>query len=376
MIVGVSARNTWTPVLDPWVPLGRPLLGALIGLLSGTYPALRAASPRAGRSPARGHLTRACSKEDACEHSPLIITARHPRRRRSDACGGSGDAAAPRRQAAGRPVEDQLGLRPGRASSRGRAASRRRSRAACRPGLRVHPGRPVAQRAAVARHQPAQRRGLPAAVRLRHQHAVGPRPGRRRPQRAAAHGARAARTGAPTTAALWGENPGATFTEAVDSGNFTKLGGCTRQGDRSGLRRRRRSSRSCRAGSTSSRSGSSQDQRMVRAIESLVVVHEPGRVRATRSRTRSTATSSSRMERSSGRCRASSRPARAGEKPRPYDRGALSELQRDEVAIARARLHLRAEGHHAGRGRGLPAVRGSSSSKQNEGLIGRIRPAP
>jgi len=44
VIVAVSASNTWTPVLDPWVPLGAPLLGAVIGLLSGTYPALRAAS--------------------------------------------------------------------------------------------------------------------------------------------------------------------------------------------------------------------------------------------------------------------------------------------------------------------------------------------
>ena len=44
VIVGVSASKTWTPVLDPWVPLGAPLLGAVIGLLSGTYPSMRAAS--------------------------------------------------------------------------------------------------------------------------------------------------------------------------------------------------------------------------------------------------------------------------------------------------------------------------------------------
>jgi macrolide transport system ATP-binding/permease protein len=44
VIVAVSASKTWTPVLDPWVPLGAPLLGAVIGLLSGTYPSLRAAS--------------------------------------------------------------------------------------------------------------------------------------------------------------------------------------------------------------------------------------------------------------------------------------------------------------------------------------------
>ena len=44
VIVGVSATKTWTPVLDPWVPFAAPLLGALIGLLAGTYPSMRAAS--------------------------------------------------------------------------------------------------------------------------------------------------------------------------------------------------------------------------------------------------------------------------------------------------------------------------------------------
>jgi macrolide transport system ATP-binding/permease protein len=44
VIVGVAASRTWTPVLDPWVPLLAPLMGGLIGLLSGTYPSLRAAA--------------------------------------------------------------------------------------------------------------------------------------------------------------------------------------------------------------------------------------------------------------------------------------------------------------------------------------------
>jgi macrolide transport system ATP-binding/permease protein len=44
VVVGVSASRTWTPVLDPWVPLVAPLVGGLIGLLSGTYPSLRAAA--------------------------------------------------------------------------------------------------------------------------------------------------------------------------------------------------------------------------------------------------------------------------------------------------------------------------------------------
>lgn len=43
LIVGISLVRDWTPVMDPWVPLGMPLLGAVIGLVAGVYPALRAA---------------------------------------------------------------------------------------------------------------------------------------------------------------------------------------------------------------------------------------------------------------------------------------------------------------------------------------------
>ena len=43
VVVAVSAYQVWTPVLDPGAPLLAPLVGGLIGLLSGTYPALRAA---------------------------------------------------------------------------------------------------------------------------------------------------------------------------------------------------------------------------------------------------------------------------------------------------------------------------------------------
>jgi macrolide transport system ATP-binding/permease protein len=44
VVVGVAASRTWTPVLEPWVPLGAPLLGAVVGLLSGVYPSVRAAA--------------------------------------------------------------------------------------------------------------------------------------------------------------------------------------------------------------------------------------------------------------------------------------------------------------------------------------------
>ena len=43
IVVGVSAIQFWTPVLDPIAPLLAPLVGGAIGLLSGLYPASRAA---------------------------------------------------------------------------------------------------------------------------------------------------------------------------------------------------------------------------------------------------------------------------------------------------------------------------------------------
>ena len=43
IIVSVAAYQQWTPVLDPLAPFLAPLVGGTIGLLAGTYPALRAA---------------------------------------------------------------------------------------------------------------------------------------------------------------------------------------------------------------------------------------------------------------------------------------------------------------------------------------------
>ena len=43
IVVIVSAYQVWTPVLDPAAPVLAPLVGGIIGLLSGTYPAMRAA---------------------------------------------------------------------------------------------------------------------------------------------------------------------------------------------------------------------------------------------------------------------------------------------------------------------------------------------
>jgi macrolide transport system ATP-binding/permease protein len=43
IVVAVSAYQVWTPVLDPLAPLLAPAVGCTIGLLSGVYPASRAA---------------------------------------------------------------------------------------------------------------------------------------------------------------------------------------------------------------------------------------------------------------------------------------------------------------------------------------------
>ncbi len=43
-VVAVSANREWTPVLDAWLPLIAPVLGAGIGLLAGTYPAWKASA--------------------------------------------------------------------------------------------------------------------------------------------------------------------------------------------------------------------------------------------------------------------------------------------------------------------------------------------
>jgi macrolide transport system ATP-binding/permease protein len=43
VVVGVAAYQDWTPVLDPLVPFVTPLLGGLVGLVAGAYPAMRAA---------------------------------------------------------------------------------------------------------------------------------------------------------------------------------------------------------------------------------------------------------------------------------------------------------------------------------------------
>jgi hypothetical protein len=173
---------------------------------------------------------------------------------------------------------------------------------------------------------------------------------------------------------LWGENSGATFTEAVDSGNFEKLGGCTRkateavfggaqvlteiQGKLDALEER-----------------ILQDQRMVRAIErwsncmaeSGFQYEEPEAI------------DSDLFERTEkivgplpGQF-ATGPPA--GEKPQPYSQAKLAALQQEEVAIARAdhRCELK---HITPEEEKVAPQYSEEFRKQNAELISRLKPVP
>jgi hypothetical protein len=135
--------------------------------------------------------------------------------------------------------------------------------------------------------------------------------------------------------ALWGENGGSTFQAAVDSGDFTKLGGCTRK-------------------ATEAVFGGAQvltqlqgkldqlderileDQRMVHAVERWTACmakagyryEDPDEIDSDLTK---------RMEKIVGPLPGpfATGPA-SGQKPQPYDRSALAALQREEVAVARA----------------------------------------
>ena len=42
-VVGISVAQQWTPIVDPWVAAGGVVLGAIVGLVAGGFPARRAA---------------------------------------------------------------------------------------------------------------------------------------------------------------------------------------------------------------------------------------------------------------------------------------------------------------------------------------------
>jgi hypothetical protein len=172
--------------------------------------------------------------------------------------------------------------------------------------------------------------------------------------------------------ALWGENPGATFQAAVDSGDFTKLGGCTRK-------------------ATETVFGGAQvltqlqgkldqlderileDQRMVRAVERWTACmakagyryEDPDEIDADLTK---------RMERIVGPIPGpfATGPA-SGHKPVPYDHAALARLQREEVAIARADYACERKEITPVESKVRPQYE-AQFRQRNQALISRIKP--
>jgi hypothetical protein len=171
---------------------------------------------------------------------------------------------------------------------------------------------------------------------------------------------------------LWGDSAGATFTEAVDSGNFAKLGGCTRRateqvfGGAQLLTQLQR-----RLDGLEERI--LQDQRMVRAIERWsscmseagFEYPEPEAIDSDLF---------GRMEAIVGPLpgQFATGPA-PGQRAQPYNRGALAKLQRDEVAIARSDFACEEEHITPVEEKVAPEYT-EEFRRENEGLIAQIKP--
>jgi hypothetical protein len=174
--------------------------------------------------------------------------------------------------------------------------------------------------------------------------------------------------------ALWGDNQGATFTEAVDSGNFAKLGGCTRSATEQVFGGARVLTQ-LQARLDQLEERILQDQRMVRAIESWsrcmaqagFEYEEPEAIDSQLF---------ARMERIVGPLpgQFATGPA-PGEKPRPYSRSALAKLQREEVAIARSD-HACELKHITPVEEKVAPQYSEEFQQKNEALISQVKPAP
>jgi hypothetical protein len=250
------------------------------------------------------------------------------------ACGGNGGGAAKSSSTPSGNVEDQLGF-----DQAGIMARQSRVEAAIRDcmkqqGFDYVPVDPFAERAAVT-----------GASRLSDDdflkqfgYGISTLWGRGGAQADANQRIRASLSRADRRAydrALWGDNPGATFSAAVDSGDFTKLGGCTAKATRTVFGGAQVLTQlQNKLDQLDERIAS--DQRMVRAVErwsSCMAAagyqyEEPDDIDGDLMK---------RMERIVGPVPGPSATGPGeGQKPPPYDHAALAALQHDEVNIARA----------------------------------------
>jgi hypothetical protein len=174
--------------------------------------------------------------------------------------------------------------------------------------------------------------------------------------------------------ALWGENKGATFTEAVDSGNFDKLGGCTRKATQAVFGGAQVLTQLTRRLDLMEEQ-MLEDQRMVRAIEkwSECITRRGYRYEEPEAIDEDLF---ERMEALVGPLPSQFATGPApGETAPSFDRAALAELQREEVAIARADLACEVE-HIEPVEEAVAKEYQSRFRDQNRALISQVKPVP
>jgi hypothetical protein len=169
--------------------------------------------------------------------------------------------------------------------------------------------------------------------------------------------------------ALGGENPGFTFSEAVDSGDFSELGGCTKQASDAAFGG---------ADVLTTLVGRldelderiTQDQRMVKAVEKWSVCMQEKGFRYEEP----DAIDSDLQERFSSIVGSGIRPGTSAIPPgTSYDRAALTDLQREEVRIANADLDCE-EKEIIPVERDVRPQYEDQFRKQNSRLLARVRP--
>ena len=285
--------------------------------------------------------------------------------------GGGGDKSADAQKKSNAPIEDQLGF-----DQAGLMARQSRAEDAIRDcmknqGFDYVPVDPFAQRAA-----------LLGSSRISDQdflkqfgYGISTLWGRGKPQADPNERLRATLGAADRKAynrALWGDNAGATFQQAIENGDFTKLGGCTKRATEqvfggAALLTRLQS----RLDQLDDRI--LEDQRMVRAVEKWsrcmaqqgYRYEDPDEIDSDLFK---------KAERIVGPLSGqfSTGPPPGGQ-VRPYDHAALAQLQHEEVSIARADNSCEHKDITPVEDKVRPQYE-AQFRQRNEGLISQVRP--
>ena len=170
--------------------------------------------------------------------------------------------------------------------------------------------------------------------------------------------------------ALGGDNPGVTFAEAVDSGDFSELGGCTQGGQRRRVRRRRHPERPGRAARRPRRAhhpgpADGAGQREVVRLHAGEGLPLRGARRDRRGPERALPGESSEP--------ASGRAPRRCPSGASFDRAALTALQQEEVRIANADLECEKQEIEPVEREVRPQYE-EEFRKQNQRLLARVQP--